>query len=46
MKSEHNETIGLIKSHYQTNGYWIMKYYLDYLKRQLMTKDCLWGLKL
>jgi len=36
---DHNETV--LKSKYDNNGYWLWEYYLEYLKRQLVTKDCM-----
>jgi len=36
---EHNETV--IKSKYENNGYWLCKYYLEYLKGHLMIERLL-----
>jgi len=38
---EHNKTT--TKSKYENNRYRLWEYYLEYFKRQLVTKDCLWS---
>jgi len=38
---KHNDTETVIKSKYENNGYWLWKYYLEYLKDNSIIKDIL-----